>query len=80
MSLTFCLFYVSEATAGCVAADCKSALFRVTSLVRFQPLTPILLVYTSRRYIGNSTSEANHICEEFVTSESRFNGRAIFNT
>jgi hypothetical protein len=39
-----------------------------------------LLVYTSRRYIGNSTSEANHICEEFVTSESRFNGRAIFNT
>ena len=25
MSLTFCLFYVREATVGCVAADCKSA-------------------------------------------------------
>ena len=33
---------VREATVGCVAADCKSALFRVTSLVRFQPRTPIL--------------------------------------
>ena len=31
------------------------------------------------RCIGNSTSEANVICEEFVTRESRFNGRAIFN-
>ena len=25
MSLTFCLFYVREATVGCVAADCNPA-------------------------------------------------------